>query len=62
MYIYIVIVCDHKIAHASYANCRDKIYIKFCGPFLWMWCNCLKGRQSQYEETVYFLPEFPGTH
>ena len=25
-------------------------------------CNCLKAIQSHYEETVYFLPEIPGTH
>ena len=37
-------------------------YIKLYGPFLWMWCNCLKAIQSHYEETVYFLPEIPGTH
>ena len=37
-------------------------YIKLYGPFLWMGCNCLKAIQSHYEETVYFLPEIPGTH
>ena len=32
-------------------------------PFLCMGYNCLKARQSHYEETtVYFLPEVPGTH
>ena len=55
--IYIVIVCDHEITHASYAICRDKIYIKFYDPFLWMGCNVPKARQSHYEQTVYFLPE-----
>ena len=36
--IYIAIVCDHEIAHTSYAIYRDKIYIyiKLYGPFLWM--------------------------
>ena len=24
---------------------------------MWIGCNCLKARQSYYEETVYFLPE-----
>ena len=37
-------------------------YIKLYGLFLWMGCNCLKAIQSHYEETVYFLPEIPGTH
>ena len=37
-------------------------YIKLYAPFLWMGCNCLKAIQSHYEETVYFLPEIPGTH
>ena len=37
-------------------------YIKFYGPFLWMGVNYLKAIQSHYEETVYFLPEIPGTH
>ena len=60
--IYIVIVCDHEITHTSYAICQDKIYVKLYGPFLRMRCNCLKARQSHYEETVYFLPEIPGTH
>ena len=55
--IYIVIVCDHEITHASYAICRDKIYIKFYDPFLWMGCNVPKARQSHYEQTVYFLKE-----
>ena len=38
LYIYIAIVCDHEIAHTSYAIYRDKIYIyiKLYGPFLWM--------------------------
>ena len=40
-------------SYASYAICRDKIYIKLYGPFLYMGWNCLKARQSQYEETVY---------
>ena len=57
IYVYIVLVCDHEITHASYVTCRDKIYIKFYDPFLWMGCNCLKARQSHYEQTVYFLPE-----
>ena len=35
---------------------------KLYGPYLWMRCNCLKGRQIHYEKTVYFLPEIPGTH
>ena len=35
---------------------------KLYGPFLWMGCNCLKAIQSYYEETVYVLPEIPGTH
>ena len=38
------------------------ICIKFYGPILWMECNCLRAIQSHYEETVYFLPEIPGTH
>ena len=62
IYMYIVIVCDHEITHTSYAVCRDKIYIKLYGPFLRIGCNCLKAKQSHYEETVYFLPETPGTH
>ena len=37
------------------------IYIIY-GPFTLMGCNCLKARQSHYEETVYFLPESPGTY
>ena len=37
-------------------------YIKLYSPFVWMGCNCLKATQSYYEETVYFLPEIPGTH
>ena len=37
-------------------------YIKVYGPFLWKGCNCPKAIQSHYEETVYFLPEIPGTH
>ena len=55
-------VCDHEITHTSYAICGDKIYIKLYGRFVWMGCNCLKTRQSHYEETVYFFPEIPGTH
>ena len=62
VYMHIVIVCDHEITHTSYAICRDKIYIKLYGPLLWMGCNCLKARQSHYEETVYFLPEIFGSH
>ena len=62
VYMHIVIVCDHEITHTSYAICRDKIYIKLYGPLLWMGCNCLKARQSHYEETVYFLPEISGAH
>ena len=61
IYIYIVIFCDHEITHTSYVICQSKIYTKFYGPFLWMEWNCLMARQSQYE-TVYFLPEIPGTH
>ena len=38
------------------------IYIRLYGLFLWMGCNCLKARQSHYEETFYFLPESPSTH
>ena len=37
-------------------------YIKLYGSFLWMGCTCLKAIQIHYEETVYFLPEIPGTH
>ena len=37
-------------------------YIKLYGLFLWMGCTCLKAIQSHYKETVYFLPEIPGTH
>ena len=66
IYIYthtnIVIVYDHEITHASYAICRETIYIKLYGPFLWMRCICLKARQNHYEEIVYFLTEIPGTH
>ena len=62
IYIYIAIVCDHEITHTSYAIYRDKIYIKLYGLFLWMGCNCLKARQSHYEEVVYFSPEIPGSH
>ena len=34
----------------------------FMTPFFMMGCICLKAIQSQYEDTVYFLPEIPGTH
>ena len=37
-------------------------YIKLYSPFVWMGCNCFKATQTYYEETVYFLPEIPGTH
>ena len=37
-------------------------YIKLYSLFVWMECNCFKATQSYYEETVYFLPEIPGTH
>ena len=60
--MYIVIVYDHDITHTSYAICQNKIYIKLYGPLLSMGCNCLKARQSQYDEAVYFLPEITGTH
>ena len=56
--MYIVIVCDHEITRKNYAICRDKMFIdiiKLYGPFLWMGCNCLKAKQSQYEETVYLF-------
>ena len=60
------IVCDHEITHTSYATCRGMIfiyrYIKLYGPFLLMGCNCVKTRQSHYAQSVYFLPEIPGTH
>ena len=36
IYIYLVTVCDHEITHRSYVICRDKIYIKLYGLFLWM--------------------------
>ena len=66
IYIYMVIVCDHEITHTSYATCRGMIfiyrYIKLYGPFLLMGCNCVKARQSDYAQSVYFLPEIPGTH
>ena len=65
LYIYIVIVCDHEITHKhtqAMQFAKTKYYIKFYSPFLWMGCNCLKARRSHYEETVYFLPEIPGTH
>ena len=62
IYLYIVIVCDHETTHTSSAICRDQIYIKLYGPCLWMRCNCLKTRQSYYEEIVYFLAEILGTH
>ena len=29
---------------------------------MWMGCNCLKAIERDHEETVYFLPEIPGTH
>ena len=56
--MYIVIVCDYEITHRSYAICRDKIYIKFYGSFLWMGCNCLKARQSHYERQFTFYQKF----
>ena len=65
LYIYIVIVCDHEITHKhtqAMQFTETRYYIKFYCSFLWMGCNCLKARQSHCEETVYFLPEIPGTH
>ena len=41
---------------------RRPQYMKFYGPFLWMGRTCLKAILSHYEDTVYFLPEIPGTH
>ena len=52
IYICIAIVCDQEITHASYTICRDKIYIKLYGLFLWMGYNCLKDKQSYYKEIV----------
>ena len=53
--IYIAIVCDHEIAHTSYAIYRDKIYIyKTLWPLFVDGCNYLKARQSHYKETIYF--------
>ena len=57
-HMYIAIICDHEIRHTSYTICQTN----FMAPFLWMECNCLKARQSHYEEAGYFLPEIPGTH
>ena len=40
---------------------KTPIY-KFLWPLFVDGCNCLKAIKSHYEETVYFLPEVPGTH
>ena len=62
IYLHLVIYCNHEMTHTSYAICQNQIYIKLYGPFLWVGGNCLKTRQSHYEEIVYFLPEILGTH
>ena len=52
---YLYFICMY-IYHISIS-----LYIYTIYRLLWKGCNCLKARQSHYEETVYFLPEVPGT-
>ena len=63
IYIYIIYIYIYQISISISIYIYISVYIVIvCDHEITHTSDCLKARQTHFEETVYFLTEIPGTH